>query len=266
METINREFKAKDRFGADMQFTLVPPTLQIETEGERYYKIAYSQSLSQGIFPREKLRGVMKDHGMWTEEDEKKYRTIVAKIALWHAELLQFEQAGDTEKCKKIATEMDGERDKMWSLFLIQQSVFMHSAEAMAELVKTEAMMAACTRLKATGERYWKDYTEFVREKEQNLKSTVYMEVVEVQSNLLKAIREDIEGKYPESKYLKDVRESILDRAIKEDVQKEIARRKEAALEGLNNNAEMESEDIGEPVTGDNDGGASGSPASVSST
>jgi hypothetical protein len=264
METINRDFKAKDRFGADMQFALVPPTLQIETEGERYYKIAYSQALSQGIFPREKLRGVMKDHGMWTEEDEKKYKTIVAKIALWHAELLQFEQTGDTEKCKKIAMEMDGERDKMWSLFLIQQSVFMHSAEAMAELVKTEAMMAACTRLKATGERYWKDYTEFVREKEQNLKSTVYMEVVEVQSNLLKSIREDIEGKYPETKYLKDVRESILDRAIAEDVQKEIARRKEAALEGLNNNAEMESEDIGEPVSGNQDGGDASTAPSTS--
>lgn len=251
MTEVNREFKAKDRFGADMQFVLVTPTLQVETEGERYYKIAYSQALSQGIFPREKLRVVMKDYGMWTEEDEKKYKTIVAKIALWHAELLQAEQAGETDKCQKIALEMDKERDKMWELFLIQQTVFMHSAEAMAELVKAEAMMAACTKLKATSERYWKDYTEFVREKELNLKSTVYVEVVEVQSNLLKSLREDIEGKYPESKYLKDVRESILDRAIAEDVQKEIARRKEAALQELNQDGEVGSEDQGQPVAGD---------------
>jgi hypothetical protein len=240
MEEIKREFNAKDRFGADMQFELAPPNLPIETEGERYYKVAYSKALSQGIFPREKLRSVMKDHGMWTEDDDKNYKKIVATIALLHARLLKAEQAGDDKECELLATDMNKQRDKMWELFLIQQTVFMHSAEALAELIKTEAMMAACTRLRATGERYWKSYEEFVREKEENMKSTVYIEVVEVQSELLKAIRDDIEGKYPESKYLKDVRESIMDRAIQEDVEKEISRRKEEAL----NNDEGEEDGV----------------------
>jgi len=245
-EDIKRDFNAKDRFGADMQFELIPPRLAEDAEGERYYKVAYSKALAEGIFPREKLRHIMKDHGMWTDVDEKKYKTIVAKIALLHAELLKEEQSGGTEKCEDLAKEMDGERNKMWELFLIQQSVFMNSAEAMAELVKTEAVMAACTRLRATGERYWKTYEEFVREKEQNDKSTVYMEVVNVQTALIQAIREDVEGKYPESKYLKDVRESVMDRAIEDDVQKEIAKRKETALEKL------EEEDDGQ-VDGESD-------------
>jgi len=233
MEEIKREFNAKDKFGADMQFKLAAPTLPIETEGERYYKVAYSKALSQGIFPREKLRSVMRDHGMWTEEDEVKYKKIVATIALLHARLLKAEQSGDDDECEKLAQDMNEQRDKMWELFLIQQTVFMHSAEALAELIKTEAMMAACTRLAATDQRYWKTYEDFVREKEENMKSTVYLEVVEVQSEILKAVRDDIEGKYPESKYLKDVRESIMDRAIEEDVEKEIARRREDALENL---------------------------------
>jgi hypothetical protein len=251
MEEIKRKFNAKDKFGADMQFELVPPNLQIETESERYYKVAYSKALSQGIFPREKLRAVMRDHGMWTEEDEKQYKKIVATLALLHARLLKAELSGDKEECSKLASEMTEQRNKMWELFLIQQSVFMHSAEALAELIKTEAMMAACTRLQANGDRYWKNYEDFVREKEENTKSTVYIEVVEVQGELLKAIRNDIEGKYPESKYLKDVRESVMDRAIEEDVQKEIAKRKENALEDLKEDGEVDSQDSGQPVEGD---------------
>jgi len=251
MEEIQRDFKAKDRFGADMEFELVPANLAADAEGERYYKVAYSKALSQGIFPREKLRGVMKDHGMWTDEDEKKYKKIVAQLALLHADLLKTEQAGNSEKCEMLAKEMEEQRNNMWELFLIQQSVFMHSAEAMAELIKTEAVMAACTRIKATGDRYWKNYEEFVREKEENDKSTVYIELVEVQTAIIKALREDVEGKYPEAKYLKDVRESIMDRAIEEDVQKEIAKRKEAALDKLEEeDGQVDREDRGESGEG----------------
>jgi hypothetical protein len=222
---MDRTFKAKDRFGADMEFELLKPSLAVETEGERQFKIAYSRALAEGIFPREKLRQVMAQHGMWTEDDNKTYNTILGRITLLQIQLDKAERSGDQEKCKEIAQEVAEEREKMWKLFLIQQSVFTNSAEGLAELIKTEAIMAACTVIKSTQKRYWKNYSEFVQERDENKTSSVYQNLVTLQNKVLDGLRQQIEDKYPESKYL-DSDKNIMDRMIKEEVQAEISKRK----------------------------------------
>ena len=226
---MDRTFKAKDRFGADMEFELITPNLAIEMEGERQYKIAYSKALAEGIFPREKLRQVMSNHGMWTEEDNKNYNTILAKLTILQIQLDQAETSGNDARCKEIAGEMATERENMWKLFLIQQSVFTNSAEGLAELIKTEAIMAACTVIKANKKRYWKNYTEFVQERDDNQKSTVYTNLVNLQNNILDNLRQTIESQYPEAKYL-DSDKNIVDRVIREEVKAEIAKRKEGVV------------------------------------
>lgn len=220
-----------------MEFELIEPNLAIQNEGERHYKIAYSQALANGIFPKEVLRQRMQQFQMWTDEDEKETRRVLGELAKLQIDLDKAQTQGDDEKCVEIATKMASTRDRMFELFLMQHTVYMNSAEGMAETVKSEVIMAACTRVKATGQRYWKDYSEFVTERDENLKSTVYMQVVGVHSALLKANTQAIEGAYPETKYIKDVRESMLDREVEEKVQEELMNRAKGAA------AEMEEDD-----------------------
>jgi len=244
-----RAFRAVDRFGAQMDFTVSTPTLAIENEGDRQYRIAYSQSLTQGVFPRNKMREVMRSHGMWTDEDDRIMREEVANLAILQMELEQAQLKGKHEQCLEAAKKMRKHRYRMWELFMIQQSVYMNSAEGIAELVKAEAIMAACTMIKATGQRYWATYTDFVRERDESTQSTVYIKAVEVQNGLLLEMRDTIEESHAENRYLKDAKQAMFDRDIEERVEAELASRKQKALEqaddngtGLDNRADQPSE------------------------
>jgi hypothetical protein len=227
----NRTFKAVDRHGAEMEFELQIPNLSHEHEGERQYRIAYSKALAAGIFPRNKLKEVMREHGMWTEEDESAMRSVVTDLAVLQVELEDAQMKGRDEECLRIAKEMSGKRNRMWELFMIQQSVYMNSAEGVAEMVKTESIMAACTVLKANQSRYWKNYSEFVTERDEHPNATVFAEAMSVQNELLLEVRDQLEDEQPENRYLKDVQSRILDRDIEEEVQAELSRRAKKALD-----------------------------------
>jgi hypothetical protein len=227
---IERVFKAKDRNGADMEFELVPPNIAAENEGERQYRVAFSKALTEGIFPREKLRQVMRSHNMWTEDDESILKKTIGKIAILQMKLHEAETEGNDKKCHEIATELAKARQYMWQLFMVQQTVYLNSAEGVAEMIKTESIMAFCTQVKATGERYWKDYAEYIRERDFNTKSSVYANVTNIQSQLLDAVRNNLMQDYPEFKYMKSIEDRMVDREIEEEVLKILRERTEAAL------------------------------------
>jgi len=228
---VERIFKATDRNGNACEFELVPPTVGIENEGERQYRVAYSASLVEGVFPREKLREIMREHGMWTEADEADLKKAVGKIALLQIDLKNAQAEGNDDRCSEVAHEIGEHRRRMWELFLVQQTVYMNSAEGVAEMIKTETVMSACTVVKATGKRYWADYAEYVRERDLNVKSTVYATVVQVQATLLDEARRSLLSEYPEATYLKTPQEAMLDREIEEEVLNTLHGRAEAAIE-----------------------------------
>lgn len=234
--TVEKTFRAADKYGATMDFEVRSPTLAIENEGDRQYRIAYSKSLAEGVYPRNKMREVMRSHGMWTDEDDRVMREEVANLAIYQIELEQAQLKGESDKCLEIARKMRTHRFRMWELFMIQQSVYMNSAEGIAELVKAEAIMAACTVVKATQERYWKTYTDFVKERDDSVISTVYIKSVEVQNQLLLAMRDTIEEGHPENRYLKDAKQAMFDRDIEERVAAELESRKKKALEAADVN------------------------------
>jgi len=227
---VNRIFKAIDRNGIDQDFELLAPNLAAENEGERQYRIGYSKALVEGVFPREKLREIMKEHGMWTDEDDGQLKKVVGKIAVLQVELRNNQADGDKKECVKIARDIVETRKRMWELFLIQQSVYMNSAEGVAEMIKTESIMAACTVYKSTKQRYWKDYTEYVRERDFNEISTVYAHAVNIQAQILDDVRIGLMDDYPEREYLKSVEERIIDREVEEEVVKELRSRADVAI------------------------------------
>ncbi len=228
---VERIFKASDRNGTVCEFELKPPGLAEENEGERQYRIAYSKALVEGVFPREKLREIMREHGMWTEDDDKELKKAVGKIAVFQVELRRAEAEGDDKACVQAAKGIAEARRRMWELFLVQQSVYMNSAEGVAEMIKTESIMSSCTILKSTSQRYWKDYAEYVRERDLNVKSTVYANVIEVQTKILDDARLGLMSDYPEYRYLKSVEDRVIDREIEEEVTRQIKTRAEKAIE-----------------------------------
>jgi hypothetical protein len=228
---VNRAFQAIDRNGALVEFELKVPGLAEDNEGDRQYRVAYSRALREGIFPREKLREIMREHEMWTSEDDTAMKRVVGQIAVFQIELKNAETEGDDKKCQIVAQEMAEARRRMWEMFLVQQSVYMNSAEGVAELIKVDAIMASCVMIKGTNTRYWKDYSEYVKERDLNMKSTVYSKAAEVQMALLDEVRQGIFAEYAEAKYLRTAQERTVDREIEEQVAKTLHERIEKALD-----------------------------------
>lgn len=239
---VDRIFKAKDCHGAEMEFELVMPSLAVENEGERQYRVAYSAAIREGVFPRQKLKEVMKGHEMWTKEDDVAYKTSIAQIAISQKVLEEARLKGDDEECLKVAKEIQKYRARMWELFMIQNSVFTNSAEGYAELIKAESVMAFSVRIKATNDRYWKSYKDFVLERDENLKSTVYKKVVDVQNLLLNQLSADLESQYPENDFLKDAKTRMFERDLEESVEIEVEKRAAKALEENGSGLETEAD------------------------
>lgn len=208
-------FKAVDRHGAEMEFEIKQPTRAVEMEADINYRKAYVEALKFGLVPREGLRKMMRDHGIWTDEHEKELKECITGLARFEVELERNSTSGDKEKCLKIAGDLAKNRRRMWELALIQQSAFMNSScEAYAEMIRIESQLAASVIIKVNGERYWKDYASYVLERDTNETSTVPTEAMNIANTELAEEQKKITEGHPEQQWLKkfkvDSREAMV--------------------------------------------------------
>jgi hypothetical protein len=221
-------FKAVDRHGAEMEFELIPPTDLLERESEMEYRKAYSAAIKEGILPREKMRNIFKDSGIWTSEDEAKFTDLVREIGLLNIKLDNAVKEGKDDECIKIAGEMGKLRVQMLQLFTIQQSAYMQSCEGYAELVRLEALMASRIVIKANKQRYWKNYKDYVIERDNNDRSTVASQAMTLNNVFLEQQRDIIIGEYPEQKWLQQLQKEIIEKASEQAKAKLAERVREA--------------------------------------
>jgi hypothetical protein len=223
---MDKSFKAVDRYGADMEFEFIEPSLAVEREAEMQYRIAFSKALQFGILPREAMREVMRESNVWNAEDEEKMRETMMELAASQAVLETAERSNDDEACLRAATELTKKRNRMWELFIVQQSSFTNSAEGYGEVVKSESILAATTVIKATQERYWKTYAEYVEERDaENGRSTVATELMAKHNELITEARDNILEDFPERRWLKDAKDRILESAANEVAEAEMAKK-----------------------------------------
>jgi hypothetical protein len=236
---MERTFKAIDRHGAEMEFELILPTDLLERESEMEYRKAYSAAIKEGILPREKMREIFKENGIWTKTDDDNFTQLVREIGGINLKLDDATKRGDQDECIKLAGEMGLKRVRLLQLFTVQQASYMQSCEGYAEIVRLEALMASCVVIKANKQRYWKTYRDYVLERDHNEKSTVARGAMEINNAVLESRRDDVIAEYPEQRWLKQLHAEQVEKA-KEDAKQLIAERVKEALsankvEGGNN-------------------------------
>lgn len=221
---MSSSFKAKDRYGAEIEFEIVEINESLERESEMEYRKAYSAAIKEGILPREKMRNIFKENGIWTQEDEDKFTALVKDIALLNIKLEDATKQGRDDECIKIAGEMGKLRLEMLQLFTIQQSAYMQSCEGYAEIMRLESLLASRVVVKANKQRYWKTYKDYVIERDQNDRSTVATEAMIVNNSLLEKERDLVISEYPEQRWLKQLQKDLVDKAT-EKAKEELVRR-----------------------------------------
>lgn len=227
-----KTFKAKDRFGAETEFVLKEAGMKELTEADIIYRVAYSQSLKDGILPREKMKDLMRQYEIWSEEDDKALQTTIKEIAKLELSLKESESRGDKDKCIELSEAINLARVKMWKLFLIQQNTYTHSCEGYADTVKQEALMASCVIVKANNVRYWKNYKEYVVERDENTSSAVAIKAMGMLTDVLNSNKDNMLESLPESKWLKEAKKKMLEEEIAK-AQAELQERVEHATKGL---------------------------------
>ena len=225
---MDRTFKAIDRHGAEMEFELIPATDLLERESEMEYRKAYSAAIKEGVLPREKMRDIFKEHGIWTQEDDDQFMSLVKEISALNIKLDNAAKQGMDDECIKLAGEMGKLRIQMLQLFTIQQSAYMQSCEGYAEIVRLEALMASCVVIKVNKQRYWKNYRDYVIERDNNARSTVPTQAMLINNVDLERRRDDAIAEYPEQKWLKILQKDMISKATEEAKAKMVKRVEEA--------------------------------------
>src|SRR5688572_33159529 len=126
---MDRTFKAIDRHGAEMEFELIEPTDLLERDSEMEYRKAYSAAIKEGILPREKMRELFKEYGIWTKEDEDQFSLLVRDLSQINLKLEDANKRGEDNECIKLAGEMGTKRVRLLQLFTVQQASYMQSCE-----------------------------------------------------------------------------------------------------------------------------------------
>lgn len=242
---MNRIFKAVDRHGAEVEFELIEADLALERESEMQYRIAYSIALKEGILPREKMRQIFKENGIWNEDDEKVITNIIKDISTLQFKLEDATKRGDKDECIKIAGELAKNRLRMWQLFMVQQSSYVNSCEGYAELIRLESLMASCVVIKANKQRYWKTYKDYILERDHNGKATVALNAMELRNQLADEEKDKLIQEYPEQKWLKQVHMDILEKAQLE-AKDMIVKRAEEAVNGNKVESRVEGSEAGD--------------------
>lgn len=206
---INKDFKAINRYGAELDFEFIVPTMAIEQESQMNYRIAYGKALSLGILPREKMREIMRENNIWDDSQDNELKEIIRSIAELEVKMQHAMVAGNDKECNNIAGQLAEKRNRMWSLYMVSQMPIINSCEGYAEVIKQESEMAACVRIKANGQRYWTDYKHYVLERDENTKSTVPQKAMEIQANIMEERRQDIVNAYPEAKWLETIKNAL---------------------------------------------------------
>jgi len=213
---VNRVFKAKDLYGAEMEFELREPERDAIISADMQYRIAYSMALKEGILPREKMRDIFKENDIWNEADEAKITSLIKELGVLTLKLDDVTKRGDKDECIKVAEEMAKTRVQLFQVFLIQHSCFINSCEGYAELVKLEALMAASVFIKANNQRYWKTYKDYLLERDHNSIATVAIEAANVNNTILEERKDVLINDYPEQKWLHKMQADMLEAATQQ--------------------------------------------------
>ncbi len=182
---MSKTFKAKDRYGAETEFCIADTGILESNEADLNYKIAFSKALTAGILTRDRMIEEMRINNIWNDELQTELENLSKEIAL-----LEFKF--NREKTAELADKLVKSRERLWTLIGIQQGPLINSCEGMAELIRQDALMAARVRIKANNQRYWKNYSEFIKERDSEVESDVINKLMMLQTEEMNEKRNKI--------------------------------------------------------------------------
>lgn len=185
----------------DKEFAVRDPSAKENQEGQKVYNKAFREAVESGFFLKAALENVLKQQGVWTDEDDREVESLRVQII----ELEDKLRAGGIKKseAKAVALKLSDARNKL--LRLRSEKILPYesqTAESQAQNSLFTYHITKCLVYNDTGKPYFQTVDAYLNRKDEDEEiaklGTKYL------VDILYGFSPDTEQNLAENKFLKD--------------------------------------------------------------
>lgn len=182
------------------------PVLKDYREAKKIYNQAFKDALDSGAYVREQLDKILRDRGLWDDEKQTEYSTLIKELDECEKSLAKG--GIKLSKARELALKMRESRTKMRFILIDKMSFDSHTAEAQAEQAQFDFLLTKCAVLnKNRDKQYFKNYDNYLERSDEPASIAIATLFSKLYYNTLNS-----EKDLPENKFLckfKFVNESL---------------------------------------------------------
>lgn len=146
------------------------PTNELRLIAEAIYKKEYNKAIQDGMLPAEELEKIIKDRGIFSDEDQDKVDKLTSRLEAQKVLLSKTVKVrANRERIVKVAEDLQRQIDEILHK---KYSTLSLSADARAIEAKNQYLCWGCT-LDVDSARIWSDYKSYLAEKDLTYRSEV---------------------------------------------------------------------------------------------
>ena len=155
-------FKVELEDGKSVELSLKTPNAQVTRKAQLEYNKSFAEAVKTGALLKAKLDSVLIEQGVWTEERQKQYDTLVANINTGEKSLAKG--GIRLNAAKEIAIDMRGWRFELRQLISDRTELESNTAEGQAENARFNYLVASTLVYNDTGKPYFKDVDDYLNQ------------------------------------------------------------------------------------------------------
>ena len=189
--------ESKDLDGNDKNVLVVRPDSKKLAEAQKVYNKFFRDGLESGALLRQRLDGYMREQGIWSDEKEKQYNELTAKINESEKKL-----AGGGIKlsvAKELAMKMREDRVSFRNLISERNQMDSSTAEGQSDNARFNYLVSVCILDPDTRKPLFQDIDDYDSQAAEPYVVEAAGELASIMYNL----SPDYEKKLPENKFLK---------------------------------------------------------------
>ena len=114
-----------------------------------------------GILTKKQLEDLLKDRGIWTEEEEKKQKKIVEEIGEMEKDLYLTSETRTIEQGKQLAVAIRKKRNELRELLAEKVAMEANTAESLADNVRFDYLVSVCLYDETNTQKIYKTPQEY---------------------------------------------------------------------------------------------------------
>jgi hypothetical protein len=159
MKMQDRVFTTKDKDGEEVVLKFKRPSQTVLSKAELSYRTAFSRAFRQDIITNAEVEKLLRDRGLWDEDQQKKVNELRSRIGELEESLEDTDLSN--EQGKAVCEELDKLRLEIMSANAIYQTIADNTCETIATEERNQFLCSECVVDNKTGLRVYKNVDDF---------------------------------------------------------------------------------------------------------